>query len=207
MIGADRGEIIRRKYTGGTVLQRKQLLHPVHRCLAIAVPGLQDITVRDTDPVLVQGSVEAGYSVPGHGVVIPVDVRNLLMSHAADIIDKVPHSFDVIRYHRDPAVKNIVNRHNGKRRADQLQNLRCRKINVRDHHTVQPAVSAMFIITHSAVRYHIHRSKCNIVAFLFCRHLKAVQDRGKIIMCQAAVKVIRKKNPEVIRSVCLQSAG
>ena len=133
-----------------------------------------------------------------------MDISHLRMPHAADIINQVFHALHIVRHNCDPAVKQIINRYDGQVGPDQFQDLRGCKINVGDHHAVQAPVPAMFIITHSAVCYHIHRCKRDVIAPHLSRHLKAVQDCREIIVCQAALQVVREQNPQVIGPVCLQ---
>ena len=122
------------------------------------------------------------------------------MSLFQNVGDEICHSLNVVGDNCDPAVKYMVDRDDRDLGLYQPADFFGKKVDAGDHNSVDPAVTAVFVIA-QPLSGEISACKCDVVPSGFSGTFEAFEYMIKIIMGQSAHGFIYKEDTKVMRAL------
>ena len=200
---AESGKVVGIKNTCRRLLQIEQLLGHLRRTFRASVRRFEHIFVGDVEPELLRCPVEGRKTAVRNRRVKTVNIRNPAVAALVNISQKIAHSVDIVGNDRSSVVKNMVDRDERDIAVHKLRNIRIVEIHACHDHSVKAAVSAVIEIRHPAV-VAVRVYECDVISARLYRAFKAVEYRREEIVRQAALRLVREKNADIVGPVRLQ---
>ncbi len=162
-----------------------------------------DVGLRDRQPQLCAGLVEAPQPLLGDRGGLPMDKGDLSMALIVHVPDQLRHARHVVGQHRAAAVEHVVQRDGGDVAVHQLDHGGVREIHRGDDHAVAVAVFGVLIIVH-VKGADIPGDEGDIVTASLRLLLYALQYPGEVLVAQPAGGLVHEQDPDVVGPSQLQ---
>ena len=204
--GSERCVIIRTHQDGRRLRKGHELMH----CLSCSLRIMEgtDLLIHriQLDTVLLQCSSEAIQSLLRNQGHLTMDETDFTMPSLQHELRKFILSFDVVGHYRALITKLIIDGDGRDLAVHELDHLRGCEIHAGDQDAVAVSVACMLqeagLRAGDGIRYEGH-----IVAELFEGFLRAVENRGEVLMRKSRVCFIYKQDADIMRTVGFQLSG